>query len=471
MAEHDIDLERYFVETETFRSLVEDRVDVIAGDKGTGKTALFRILQGRYTSIPELDKVEIVAGFNPAGNPVFQRLAEGDVLNEGQYITIWKGYFVSLVGNWVLDLEDPGSYTDTMTALDSMLTRVGLRSRDDSPSTIFSQIVNLFRRLAHPQSIETAVTITPNGLPIVIPKVTFADTPTVPGEAEVVEHETAFQLLSDVLEELDLTVWLVMDRLDEAFQGFPDAEVPALRALFRSYLDLLQFPRVKLKLFVRRDLFARIIEGGFVNLTHINARKLEIAWDENDLYDLLCKRIAESKSFVEALGIGTDEDAVFNATFPEQVDAGDRKPTTWNWMMGRIRDANNVRPPRNLIDLVSKARQIQMRREEQQPQEYEQGSPLLSSDSLKRGLEKLSAERVQDTLLAEAGSYAATIALFEGGKAEHNHQSLSALLGDENLRERIRVLEDLGFIESVGDTYKVPMIYRDGLGITQGKAF
>jgi hypothetical protein len=37
VAEFDNELERYFVETPTFRALVEDKVDVIAGDKGTGE--------------------------------------------------------------------------------------------------------------------------------------------------------------------------------------------------------------------------------------------------------------------------------------------------------------------------------------------------------------------------------------------------------------------------------------------------
>ncbi len=68
VAEHDIALERYFVETETFRDLVEGKADVIAGDKGTGKTALFKILHERYPSLPELKDVEVVAGFNPVGN-------------------------------------------------------------------------------------------------------------------------------------------------------------------------------------------------------------------------------------------------------------------------------------------------------------------------------------------------------------------------------------------------------------------
>jgi hypothetical protein len=83
VAEYDSALERYFVETATFGALIRDEGDIIAGDKGTGKTALFRILQQRYTSIEELNDVEVIPAFNPVGNPVFQRLAESEVLEEG----------------------------------------------------------------------------------------------------------------------------------------------------------------------------------------------------------------------------------------------------------------------------------------------------------------------------------------------------------------------------------------------------
>jgi len=41
VAEFDEELENYFVETEPFRALINNRADVVAGDKGTGKTAIF----------------------------------------------------------------------------------------------------------------------------------------------------------------------------------------------------------------------------------------------------------------------------------------------------------------------------------------------------------------------------------------------------------------------------------------------
>lgn len=471
VAEHDEALEVYFIETDVFQALVDDRRDTVAGDKGTGKTALYKILQQRYPTL--LSDVEVLAGFNPAGAPVFQRLTEGEPLTEGQYITIWKAYFLALVGNWVLQLNE-GGFSYKMEELDSLLKSTGLSSADGSASTVFSQIVNLFRRLTNPKSAEVAVTITADGLPVIAPRVEFGD-----GEiAEtLVRHDDALRLLNDVLDEVGYSVWVVLDRLDEAFQGFPQAEIPALRALLRTYLDLAEFDRITVKLFVRKDLFRRIIASGFVNLTHVNARKVEIVWDEEDLLDLLCRRLRENSEFVAALGIPRDasNEDLFYAVFPKQVDQGSRRPTTWNWMLARIRDGNGITPPRNLIDLVTKAQEAQLRKEQRSAAEYDPSghAGVIQSDAIKRGLAALSTERVEDTLLAEAGEHAPTIERFRDGRAEHNEDSIAATLGVSvpDARASIKPLLEIGFLEQTGDTYKVPMIYRGGLSITQGKAF
>jgi hypothetical protein len=52
---------------------------------------------------------------------------------------------------------------------------------------------------------------------------------------------------------------------------------------------------------VRRDLFRKITHGGFVNLTHVNARKIEIVWDEEDLRSILCRRIRGNDDVVAVL--------------------------------------------------------------------------------------------------------------------------------------------------------------------------
>jgi len=35
----------------------------------------------------------------------------------------------------------------------------------------------------------------------------------------------------------------------------------------------------------------------------------------------------------------------------------------------------------------------------------------------------------------------------------------------------VKPLVEIGFLEELKDSYKIPMLYRDGLDVTQGKAF
>jgi hypothetical protein len=473
VAEFDTDLKNHFVETQAFRKVIMGEADIIAGDKGTGKTALYTVLKERYRDYPELRNVEVLPAFNPVGNPVFQRLVQVPILEEGQYVTVWKSYFLSLIGNWLLELVGDEKSIQ-LEKLDSLLKKTGLRSPDDSANTVFTKVVNVLSRIAHPKSAQVGITLSEQGIPVITPKVEFGSDEKAQHPVEVIAHEKALQALDECLEEVGVTVWIMLDRLDEAFQGFPAVERAALRALFRTYLDLLEFSHVRIKLFVRRDLFRKVVHGGFVNLTHVNARRFDIVWDEDDLLSLLCRRVRANKEFVLAVGGSSLTDrALFATIFPPQIDVGEKKPPTWAWIMSRIRDGNNIKPPRNLIDLTKKAQEAQSRAEEREAREFAPGPPVIQADAVRRALRRLSEDRVNDTLLAEAADLAPTIELFRDGKAEHNVNSLAQVLGvpENEVRSKIKPLVELGFLEEISDTFKVPMLYRGGLEITQGKAF
>lgn len=96
------------------------------------------------------------------------------------------------------------------------------------------------KRIFRPKSGEGSATFTETGLPIVTAKVDFVNDSKLEEEGghRYVRYDDALVVLDSVLKELDLKVWLIIDRLDEAFQSRPSHETPALRALPRTYLDL-----------------------------------------------------------------------------------------------------------------------------------------------------------------------------------------------------------------------------------------
>ncbi|MCG3212551.1 MAG: hypothetical protein FOGNACKC_06221 [Anaerolineae bacterium] len=479
VAEFDQELERYFIETDSFQALVDDRADIITGNKGAGKTAMYQYLTRRYKKSSRFSNVEIIPGFNLAGSPIFQNLTHTDPMTEGQYTSIWKTYILSLVGNWLLHIFD-GAQTKKAQQLDTLLNQIGLRSHtDDSPKTIFSKLTGWAQHFLKPKSATVEMTFDALGIPIVMPKVEFGDfdaSTDTTKEIGVIPHDEALSLLNDVLDEHEITIWVVLDRLDEAFVGYIDVEIPALRALLRTYLDLLAFNRVKLKLFVRNDLFQKVIHGQrFVNLTHVNARKREILWDNEDLFALVGKRLRENKGFYQAMAIGNnDSKALFDLTFPAHFGTGKRRPSTWNWMLSSTRDGQGFVSPRNLIDLINLAKDEQMRREQRHPRTAGPSVPLIETEAMDAALSRLSKYRVEDTLVAESSQeIRALIEGFKDKKAEHTDDTIAKIFGVEPAEAKrfARVLVDIGFLEQGQSSYKVPELYRDGLNITRGKAF
>lgn len=474
VAEFDEALEDYFVETDAFRQLIRDKIDIVAGDKGTGKTAIYRILQTRYTSMDGLNSIEVIPAFNPKGASIFEPLTKHPKQVEGEYNKLWKTYFLSLAGNYILSVWD-GDNTGKMKELDFLLSGLDLRNKVIEAPSIFQKVLARLGGLLRWKSAQIEYKVSPDGTQSFIPRVDFDKTGDLSSNqpAEVpIEH--CLQLLNEALREAGITIWIAIDRLDEAFHGFPEVEIPALRALFRSYLDLNDLTNLKLKLFVRRDLFRRITAGGFVNLTHVNARKFEIIWDDADLLNLICRRIVSNDEFAKQAQLeSSSNETIFDFMFPEQVDVGKRKPKTWNWILRRIRDGNDVKPPRNLIDLISKAQQAQLRAEDRRLREVGPGTPLIEADALRKGLTQLSVERVNDTILSESAFLAPVVERFRGGKAEHNDDSLKEMLNlpEEKFKSTITSLIEIGFLEDIRGTYKVPAIYREGFEITQGKAF
>jgi hypothetical protein len=467
VAEFDQMIDRHFVMTNAYRGLIEGKADIVAGDKGAGKTTIYRYLQQEYTKIPQLRKVEVVSGFNPAGNPVFRRLIQPKPYTEGQYLSFWKAYFLSLVGNWFLKLSD-GSYSPNSQKLDAMLDRGGLRTKDDSVETIFSRLSKMFQRFTSPKGASVEFSLNESGLPTLRPNVEFADSDFNEEDDELFDYDAALSLLNNVLDENDITVWILLDRLDEAFTGYPDIELPALRALLRTYLDVLAFDRIGLKLFVRKDLFRKIVRGGFVNLTHITARKIEIIWDREDLFALLCRRIKASDEFLYHLSLEkpTDEE-VFAKVFSEKLSP---RKLTWRWMLEQIKDGSGFVAPRNLVDLVNLAIEEQTRVESRTPREYRGDIPIIEFDALRRALLRLSKTRVEDTLLAEAtNDVAVLIEGFRGRKVEQNSNTIAEIFGvlPSQAKEFAEVLINIGFFERRDENYRVPVLYRYGLAMKE----
>jgi hypothetical protein len=103
VAEHDNLLWRCMVETQHFTDLLWDRVDLVLGSKGSGKSSLFRMF-GELLQERLLNKNQtiVVSGVETKGEPIFKAYAKNfEGFSERQFEDFWKAYLLGLIYNKV----------------------------------------------------------------------------------------------------------------------------------------------------------------------------------------------------------------------------------------------------------------------------------------------------------------------------------------------------------------------------------
>src|ERR1700722_17578518 len=79
--EEEKELAKYFVETEQWRQISSGRVDIVYGPKGSGKSALYALLQDKTDDFFD-KKILMVSGENPRGTTVFSGLVSAPPTSE-----------------------------------------------------------------------------------------------------------------------------------------------------------------------------------------------------------------------------------------------------------------------------------------------------------------------------------------------------------------------------------------------------
>jgi hypothetical protein len=164
-------------------------------------------------------------------------------------------------------------------------------------------------------------------------------------------------------------VWVLLDRLDVAFAETHELEKNALRALFRVYRDFTGFDHIKLKVFIRSDIWKRIVDEGFREASHIT-KDVVLDWSPAALLNLIIRRVLKNEVLVKEWNI--DREAVlrnssaqsdlFYRLFPKQVDQGPQKPATLAWILSRCADGTGKTAPREVIHLLNTIREEEVKR-------------------------------------------------------------------------------------------------------------
>ncbi len=490
VAEHDNLLQRSRVETSTFTDLLADRVDLVPGTKGSGKTSLFRIFV-EFLAVPLLSsrKIVVAHGVDAPGDPVF--LAFSDVfeaLTEDEFVDFWCIYLVSLAREQFVRDE---RFSEVLTEASAEVREF----RDACQKAGLPEIrAKRSLRGILEWALHTLKTWRPKlkyKLPDDVGEIEmdlFGKAESPPrAEPQVGERERPVYLreiteaLEKILVKCNFSLWLMVDRLDEIFPRRTTVEKTALRGLLRA-MRYFARPQIRVKVFLRDDMLDHVVSGaeGFTALTHLTARKSDtLRWTRDQLVTMLVNRIFANAAVAEFFDINAERlaanaeyrEQAFYRVFPKTVFQPTKQSNTIDWIYNRCADGRGVATPRDVLELVIRARQRQ--------QDICLGSPggesdqLISRAAIRYGFEEMSRTKRTTYLQAEFPHLWPKMELFQGGKSQYEAKALQEKFGKDWERD-VDDLVSIGFLErrtSQGrEVFVVPFLYRAGMDIKRGSA-
>ena len=489
VAESDHLLESARVETSVFTDLMHDRVDLIPGTKGSGKSALYRIfVEFLPDYLYRTRKVVVAHGVRAEGDNVFHVFKERfDALTEDDFVNFWCVYLVSLAHEHFLKNEKyAGDLAEVQKQIDAFRRSCTVAKIPEIRAKKTLRDVLAWALDAIPRA-RLKVTVRAGAAEFELGLFGEPVVPTAKGN-ESADPSALPKYINQVKDDLEsiadganLSLWMMVDRLDEIFPRRSETETRALRGLLRI-LKIFTSDRIRVKVFLRDDILEQVTAGreGFTALTHATARQADnLRWSEDQILTLIINRLRASEELCRFVGLDIEQLKAsrdyrrdsFYKVFPRTVHSGSNQSETLRWVYTHTRDGRGVVTPRDVIELLTRAKQHQQ--DECDADANGSTEYIIGPTSIQYGLRELSKKKHNTLLKAEFPHFWEQIRKFEGGKTEYSERAMQKTLG----KEWASVIEDLvgiGLFEEAKRggqrTFKVPFLYREGLSLTQGRA-
>lgn len=492
-AETDSRFDSCFIGTEMLRHVLQPQHSLVLGSKGSGKSAAFRLLcqdRNRVASLLPKDYEELFF------IPVYGQQTDDD-LPGLEFQDLHFSGIDDFRNFWLMYI---GLKSAATLSHNERLAEIVDKSKSNELKHGYKTIRNVVRDLG--------ISREPGGFARFKFRIKNFVRPRV--NAEVLESEAFNRLLSVdfphrtgmsvkalldtidmVLEKSNCAAWVLLDKLDLLFIDDFQKLKSAITALVQVLVEHgNRFRNTQFKIFLRNDIYRQL---RIVNKSHLVTYTQEMKWKEHLLMKLLVSRaVADDnvRAFVSSsLGepievahvIQGDEmlvQKVFYAIFEPSLNGGESSPDaipfTHVWLMKHLVDGMGHIYPRELIHLGNLA--VEKQREINRAEGRHASSRLISAAALREAFADVSVYRCDTYLYSEFPHLAAHFDLFRGSEKATFHRSELYELFEKlepNGDEAIRSIYDAGLVTPMGRTvdssmeFKVPLLYRIGLGITQ----
>jgi hypothetical protein len=323
-AERDIELglADYFVETEAFRRVAERKKTIVLGNRGSGKSAIFKILarQARFSGANVLELSPEDYSYEMLSSTM-QSESRGAWAKYGAYSAAWK-YLI-----WVLIMKS--------------LTTTGPRLKTGDAAKIYTYIRDSHAMIdRNPIAVLISYLKRIEGLKIGTVEVKLKTTEL----AKLYKLEEIHQLLPALRNVCARRkIFVFVDELDRGWDSSEDARA-FVAGLFQACVSINeQIENVTIYVSLRRELYDSIPE------LYDDAQKYRdivetITWDEPALLSLMSKRIRHGIPELSKY----DDEICWHSVFSETLQY--RQTKSFNYIVDRT-----LYRPREIIQLCSDA--------------------------------------------------------------------------------------------------------------------
>lgn len=477
VAEHDSLLFRCMIKTQHFGDLIQDRIDLVLGTKGAGKSSLFRtIAEHLRQTLLKNWKTVVVSGVETMGEPIFRSYsANFQKFTEDQFEVFWKAYFLSLTYNKIVHDEVVSKiyarHPTELQAFKNQYEALGLIDigRLNSPTKVLKLICAF--TIAATEGVKAAWDLEKNQLIFglnIREKISQGYREVTVPDLSKLDTVLCVDALSTLAKKSGYKIWIALDHLDVVFRRRSQEETIALRALMKV-LYAFTSNEVRLKVFLRDDILEAISSDTnepLAAVSHITARSgPNLKWSPDALCVMIMKRLAENEWLRATYNVDVgklDGSDYARRKFQEIFSLKYVTQLAFDWILSLLRDGRDVVTPRDLIDLLKTALHTQSLWLQRHPESKE----FMRIAAIQEAHRELSKLRKETVLQTEFSHLAHLIRALERGKESYEKHELGPLFGVE-ADKAISTLQSIGVIgfDHKKARYRVAKLYGPGLQV------
>jgi hypothetical protein len=495
-AETDDKLSNCFIGTDILKQALLARHSLLIGGKGSGKSALFRLLSQdtyRLTQLIQSNFNEIYSipayGIHSDEYLTYTEIQEINPQSIDDFKYFWQLYFglktAATIANCPrmqdrVNKSNSPIIKNNFHAIVQLLTDIGLLQKGQNSFSFHNKIKELFSFRESTQNTTTdssKIVALYNKSKTGLNIISFLD------------------LIDKILKESNCLVWILVDQIDLLYLDNLDRRKKAITALVQLLIEYSnRFSNINLKVFLRTDIYKEL---QIVNKSHLISMIIELKWTESLLlklfvtravYDknvrIYCENILKENLDVMRVIAANDEFImkIFYTLFDNKINTNSKNVIQpHSWIMKRLVDGLGLMYPRELIHLgnqtVSKQREINKNNRNILINDNESiicGS-LLGSRAVKLGFEEVSKYRCDTYLYAEFPHLSKHFDKFRGKeKDKFSREELMDMFSNVSPdgNDAIHAVYETGLLRPSQNqnvdacrSFSIPYLYRSGFGI------